>query len=296
VSNLLLDESPILIIPSLAARVGLNEAIFIQQLHYWLKDSKNNKDGFTWVYNTYEDWQEQFPFWSVSTLRRIITKLEKAGLIIIGNYNKLKIDNTKWYRINYSQLECMSRPPVQNEQTECSDWTEEVVNLNRPLPEITTEITLEEKEEEAPVVEINPFNFFEENGFGTIGGYMSEKIGQWSDDLSPELVLEAMKIAVEYGAKNWTYVERILRNWADKKFQTVDQVQAALLAYREHQAKQRDRPKYNSKPKRTEKLPDWFEEDPQEQKRPNDDSQGDVDAKKKAIEEKLKKFRNKEEQ
>lgn len=291
-SNLLLDESPILIIPSLATRVGLNEAIFIQQLHYWLKDSKNIKDGFTWVYNTYEDWQEQFPFWSLSTLRRIITKLEKANLIIIGNYNKLKIDNTKWYRINYSQLECMSRPPVQNEQTECSEWTEEEVNLNRPLPEITSEITTEKKEEEeAPVTEVNPFQFFEENGFGTIGGHIAEKIGKWCDDLSPVLVLEAMKIAVEYGVKNWTYVERILRNWADKKFQTVEQVHAALLAFREHQAKQRDRPKYSSKSNRKELLPDWFEEDPPVQNKPNDDSQADLDAKKKAIEEKLNKFR-----
>lgn len=292
-SNLLLDESPILIIPSLATRVGLNEAIFIQQLHYWLKDSKNIKDGFTWVYNTYEDWQEQFPFWSLSTLRRIITKLEKANLIIIGNYNKLKIDNTKWYRINYSQLECMSRPPVQNEQTECSEWAEEEVNLNRPLPEITSEITTEKKEEEeeAPAQEENPFQFFENNGFGTIGGYMAEKIGQWCDNLSPVLVLEAMKMAVERGAKSWSYVERILRDWAEKKYKTVEQVHAALLAFRENQAKQRDRPKYNSKPKRTEKLPDWFEDTPTLQPNQNHQAKEDLDAKKREIQEKLNKFR-----
>jgi DnaD/phage-associated family protein len=290
-SKLLLDESPILVLPSLATKVGLNEAIFIQQLHYWLKDSNNIRDNHKWVYNTYEDWQEQFPFWSVSTIRRIITKLEKANLIIIGKYNKMKIDNTKWYRLNYELLEDMSRPPVQNEQTECSDWTEEVVNLNKPLPENTTENTTKKKEEEkeAPAQKENPFRFFEENGFGTIGGYLSEKIGQWCDDLSPELVLEAMKIAVEYGAKNWTYVERILRNWADKKYTTVEQVHAALLAFKEAKAKQRDKPKKSSKSNRQELLPDWWDDDPYTSQQPKKQKVSqDFEAKKREIDELFK--------
>lgn len=141
--NLLLDDYPLIILPSLAKEVGLNESIILQQLHYWLKKSTNERDGYKWVYNTYEDWVNQFPFWSVSTIRRTVTKLENANLIIVGNYNKLKIDNTKWYRINYPLLQHMSRPPVQNEQTTCSKWTDDLSKMNRPLPETTTEITSE---------------------------------------------------------------------------------------------------------------------------------------------------------
>ena len=142
-NDLLLDDYPLIILPSLAEQVGLNESIVLQQLHYWLKKSVNDRDGHRWVYNTYEDWAAQFPFWSVSTIRRTITKLEKDDLIIVGNYNKLKIDNTKWYRINYPKLQHMSRPPVQNEQTDCSKWTDDLVKMNRPLPETTTETTPE---------------------------------------------------------------------------------------------------------------------------------------------------------
>lgn len=142
-NDLLLDDYPLIILPSLAEEVGLNESIILQQLHYWLKKSANERDGFRWVYNTYDDWAAQFPFWSVSTIRRTITKLEKDDLIIVGNYNKLKIDNTKWYRINYPKLQGMSRPPVQNEQTDCSKWTDDLVKMNRPLPETTTETTSE---------------------------------------------------------------------------------------------------------------------------------------------------------
>lgn len=142
-SKLLLDDKPLIILPSLANTVGLNEAIILQQLHYWLGISTNRKEGETWVYNTYDDWHEQFPFWSVSTIRRTITKLEKQKLIIIGKFNKLAIDNTKWYRIDYNQLESMNRPSVQNEQTMWSKRTDDLLNLNTPLPESTSENTTE---------------------------------------------------------------------------------------------------------------------------------------------------------
>lgn len=265
-SNLLLDDKPLVILPSLAEKIGLNESIFIQQLHYWLKDSNNIRDGFKWVYNTYEEWNVQFPFWSIRTLKRIITGLENAGFIITANYNQLKIDKTKWYRIDYEKLnELVARPSCQNGTSNGTDWHVDDDNLAQPLPEITTEITTEikNKKEEAPACDVNPFEFFEQNGFGVIGGYIAEKIGQWCDDLSPELVLEAMKIAVERSVKNWSYVEQILRDWSDKKFKTVDQVHAAILAFRENRAKQREKPKNGYRPKRTEILPDWFDDEQQ---------------------------------
>ncbi|MEK4965290.1 DnaD domain protein [Weizmannia sp. FSL K6-3076] len=92
--------------------------------------------------------------------------------------------------------------------------------------------------------EQNPFTFFEQNGFGTISGYLFEKIQAWCEDLSQELVLEAMKIAVESGNKNWSYVEGILRRWVDKGYQTINEVRAAQKKYRERldkSAKQKPR-------------------------------------------------------
>ncbi|MCL6571725.1 MAG: DnaD domain protein [Bacillus sp. (in: Bacteria)] len=289
-SSLLLNDKPLIILPSLAEKIGLNESIVLQQLHYWLMDSNHTHDGHKWIYNTYSNWKDQFPFWSDKTIRRTITKLENMELIVTGNYNQLGIDKTKWYRIDYDLLSILTSPCGQNDQSSRSDCPIHEVKLTTPLPEITSEITLEEKEEEA-VVEINPFRFFEENGFGTIGGYMAEKIGQWCDDLSPVLVLEAMKMAVERGAKNWSYVEKILRDWSDKKYKTVEQVHAAILAFKENQAKQRDRPRNGYKPIRKEIIPDWFDEPPQVQQEQNQISSEELNIKRKELEEKLKKFR-----
>ena len=36
-NNLLIDDYPILVLPKLATEIGLNEAIVLQQIHYWLK-------------------------------------------------------------------------------------------------------------------------------------------------------------------------------------------------------------------------------------------------------------------
>lgn len=139
----LFDESPLIIDRVLAQKVGLNEAIIIQQLHYWTVNNKkkgnNFRDGYYWSYNTYEDWQKQFPFWSSRTIRRIITKLEKEGYIVSANYNKLKIDKTKWYRLNYDKIYENEKPCGQNGHSERTNCPHGKTNMSPPLPETTTE-------------------------------------------------------------------------------------------------------------------------------------------------------------
>ena len=75
-SKLLIHDKPIMILPSLSQKIGLNEAIILQQIHYWLVSSQHEKEGRKWVYNTYKEWQLQMPFWSESTIKRTIKSLE----------------------------------------------------------------------------------------------------------------------------------------------------------------------------------------------------------------------------
>ena len=107
-SYVLSDRPPLTIPLELAEKLGLNEAIVIQQIHFWCcinKEQKRNfRDGYYWTFNSYKDWQKQFPFWSIPTIKRTIGNLEKKSLVIVGRFNKLKIDRTKWYRINYEKL------------------------------------------------------------------------------------------------------------------------------------------------------------------------------------------------
>ena len=95
-------------VPELAAVIGLNEAIVLNQIHYWIEKNKGDalhyRDGRTWTFNTYKEWQEQFPFWGTATIVRTFEKLEKNGFIISGNFNKMKYDRTKWYSVNYDKV------------------------------------------------------------------------------------------------------------------------------------------------------------------------------------------------
>lgn len=144
----LFAKHPIVVNPELAAGIGLNEAIIVQQLNYWL-NSKSAKtiDGKKWIYNTYENWQkDNFPFWSISTIRRTIGSLKKSEIILTGNFNKKGFDNTHWYSLDEEKLNrVMSRPSVQNEQTMCSkraDGTVQNEQTNtRDYTDNTTETT-----------------------------------------------------------------------------------------------------------------------------------------------------------
>jgi len=104
-SKLLINEPPLQVLPTLASLFGLNEAIVLQQLHYWLQMSENEHDGFLWVYNTYDQWKKQFPFWDKRTIQRAFTSLEEQQIIKSCQPEAHEWNQRKWYRIDYSALE-----------------------------------------------------------------------------------------------------------------------------------------------------------------------------------------------
>ncbi|WP_215388582.1 DnaD domain protein [Staphylococcus aureus] len=122
-NKLLIDDYPIQVLPKLAELIGLNEAIVLQQIHYWLNNSKHKYDGKTWIFNSYPEWQKQFPFWSERTIKRTFGSLEKQNLLHVDNYNKAGFDRTKWYSINYETLnKLVARPSGQNGPTMRTNW------------------------------------------------------------------------------------------------------------------------------------------------------------------------------
>jgi len=146
--NFLLDEYPLIVLPNFAKEVGLNQAIILQQLHYWLQKSNHYINGRYWIYNTYEDWQKQFIFWSTPTIKRIFSNLETRGYVISDNFNAKKSDHTKWYTINYEMLELKVAdhidPPIVSTCTAHSinliqssirsETTSETININKSTP------------------------------------------------------------------------------------------------------------------------------------------------------------------
>lgn len=109
-SMFLFDETPIFANPTLAKAIGLNEALVLQQLNYWIevnrKTGKNFHEGRYWTYNSIRAWKEDnFDYLSLDTVKRTFARLVKSGYLLTGNFNKDPRDKTKWYTINEEKLE-----------------------------------------------------------------------------------------------------------------------------------------------------------------------------------------------
>ncbi|WP_052123977.1 hypothetical protein [Ureibacillus manganicus] len=114
-SNLLIEESPLLVLPTIATKLSLNEAIVLQQVHVSAEEEPLSMAGHNWVHKSYLEWQKQnFPFWSEKTISRIFKKLEQKSLIIAHKPQLHRFDQSKCYRINYERLE--------NFLEEMEDW------------------------------------------------------------------------------------------------------------------------------------------------------------------------------
>lgn len=95
----------------LATIYGIEGAIMIHNLHFWIKHKvANNKhfhDGRYWVFNSAGAFSELFPYMSSSKIYRILKGLEEKGFIIKGNYNIDKHDRTSWYSFTDDALGIM---------------------------------------------------------------------------------------------------------------------------------------------------------------------------------------------
>lgn len=157
-SKKLIDERAILLFPSLAKEIGLNNAIFLQQLHFWcdIADELGYgklHNGQRWVYKTAQEWHEKdFPFWSVVTIRRIINSLHDQDLIHAMYLDDDKWNRTLFYRINHlhklftsDQNDDMQVINLitskSSDRQHASDQNDQMLSEN--TTKITTEITTE---------------------------------------------------------------------------------------------------------------------------------------------------------
>ena len=143
-SKLLINESPLQVQPSLAKAIGLNEAVFLQQLHYWLGVSKFVLDEKKWVYNTYDEWLDQFKYMSLSTLKRTIKSLKDQGLLCVEQFDNKRSNQVNYYAINYEVLNKIgeensqaidSIDKVKMSQCNGSKWTDGL-GQNEPMDKV----------------------------------------------------------------------------------------------------------------------------------------------------------------
>ena len=97
----------------LAKKLGIEKAIFLHNLYYWLQhNAANNKNLFEcsyWTYNTKKAYTEIFPYMSYDKVKRIISELREDNIIKTGNYATDKMNHTLWYAFTDCGLVMMEK-------------------------------------------------------------------------------------------------------------------------------------------------------------------------------------------
>ena len=82
----LIPEKMLSISPSLAATIGLEEAVLLHTLNELSEHNKQEFiDNYKWVSLTQEQLTNATPFWNITALQRIIVSLRDKGILLISN-------------------------------------------------------------------------------------------------------------------------------------------------------------------------------------------------------------------
>jgi hypothetical protein len=110
---LLQGDYPLIASPTLAKAYGVASALFLQKLHYCLQSNDvrtHNKKRF-W-FHTLQDWVTTLGVYSVSTIKRVIAKLKKDGILVVKKLSCSSWVQTNYYSIDYKKLKELFQPQL----------------------------------------------------------------------------------------------------------------------------------------------------------------------------------------
>lgn len=118
---------------ALAKMYGIEEAIFINNFHYWITENKANDrnfyDGRFWTFNSQRAYKDLFPYLNEGKIKRIINSLVEKGILMKGNHNANQYDRTNWYAFTNEGLALVEKYYI--------DWSKTTngrVENSRPIP------------------------------------------------------------------------------------------------------------------------------------------------------------------
>lgn len=173
------------------------------------------------------------------TLWRWLKKFENEEMLSIKSttkYSVISIKNWDEYQSSDQQLSSGRPSTVQqvstykNDKNDKNEKNNNIHDENSPLQEI---------------VQIY------ESIFGMINSFVFQNLEQWCEDLSPELVIEALKRSKS--ANNFKYTENILKNWDSRGVKTVVDVENIDAEFKQRKGTWK-------KPTRSEPVPEWLDD------------------------------------
>lgn len=176
----------------------------------------SNKDGYCWATNSYFANLYEVSNTTISTLIKNLVEQGYLESQIIYKEGSKEIEK-RMLKIVHT--------PIKENLNRYLKKVKEPIKEN--LKENNTRIIKEEERENK-----NPFAFYE-NNFGLMSSYIALNINTYLDDgLTEELIIEAMKEAIDNNAKTWKYVKTILNNCLNENIMTAEQYKAKQIEFK----------------------------------------------------------------
>lgn len=176
---------------------------------------------------------------SVGDIKAAIEVFEKLGLVevldngaiymldiqeLVGN-SSTEADRKRRYRAQI-EAEKVATKSLEN-GTKLGQMSGHPGTRDRDRNRDRDRVIVNKSDDEAP----DPFKIFQENfGALSLNSTISQDISHWMNDLSPEVVIEAMKEAALRNA-SYAYAQSIMKDWLKRGINTIDKVNAARALF-----------------------------------------------------------------
>ncbi|PKD98567.1 phage replisome organizer N-terminal domain-containing protein [Macrococcoides caseolyticum] len=179
----------------------------------------------------------------LNTVRLALNTFERYGMITKSDEGAIKIANweihqnidgmervkqlnairNRKYRERKKQKQLENNQPDDVSVTSRDDTEEDIDK------ELDIDIERDKDKDKRKVTRPSSFDIFENGGYGYLDPITMQKLFAWIDDFGDEgdsIVSKALDVGIEAGVKNYSYVNGTLKNWYNKGFRTIAEIDA----------------------------------------------------------------------
>ena len=159
-------------------------------------------------------------------IQMTLAYFKSVGLVQVDDSNNAEMlqvpalieQETDWARYKREQRRTLELDNVQHVSNDCP--TELELELEKDI-DINIELEVDNKK---PATDINIYDYYQQR-IGPLDGFQYEKIKDYLDidKMEPELVKKAIDKGADNSKRNFGYINKILKNWAQNGVLTVAQ-------------------------------------------------------------------------
>ena len=213
---------------------NLSHRAMLMYMFLWDRRGLSEKNGWydengkVYVYFTNEQFMETLGTKSNKTIVEAKKELHKIGLLEevqqgVNKPNRLYINGS--VKITHRECKNYTSGSVKNTRQDVQKLHAINTNIiNTNISKITTANTSEQNPLEKTPTDTNIYDYYQQR-IGPLDGYQYEKLRDYLDidKMEPELVKKAIDKGADNSKRNFGYINKILKNWAQNGILTVAQ-------------------------------------------------------------------------